>query len=694
MTKQLNLDDIQGNVIRAYGKFGYPKARYFFLTLTNAWVGREFLRRILAMEEGRAITTAKRWKSVPDPLKPGAMTRFGPDVTMNIGFSFMGLYLMELPTRTLQGMPPEFIDGMRKRAFILGDKPAELEAEPVQQPIMTEGVWKMVTEDRYGVDGKNPMGMTGTEMAAQYGTDKHPDWMENWDPIWKENRARIGSTDVHIWISVNAKVKFGTEDPITREGKDVNVLEEYNQEIDRICQEVTFDYNAKKGNPRGEIRVLDGNLIDDEKGHTVSSKFIPGSAVFEDIVLEEAMEIPTVVAEYVKDEEKDEGGWEPKVIGSRKFKKGEKIRLPTAYEHFEMSDGIGDPVFEGQFSDEETQAKVKGRGKWMDPDREWEPLATGEFLLGHPDESQELPPAARPPEFSENGTFMAFRKLHENVASFFKCIEEQAAAYAISTQSSEEELDPTDDDDLKKARTILKAKIVGRWPDGIPLTQAPTYSAWCEVKRRFGITDDNSYAAWKRRIAYLRDPHASDFKFADDMQGYKNPNSSHLRRVNTRDYLDPQNNTHPETHTDKFGNPDPRVNKNATTQLNKRRRILRRGLPYGNSSLYDGKNKTDESHQGVAMMVLCANLFRQFEFVQQQWIEYGLDFNSGNNTCPLVGDHSKHNRYTIPSDPAKGGCPFVMSGMPTFVEPRGGEYFFIPSMTALRMIANGSVDPT
>jgi hypothetical protein len=32
--------------------------------------------------------------------------------------------------------------------------------------------------------------------------------------------------------------------------------------------------------------------------------------------------------------------------------------------------------------------------------------------------------------------------------------------------------------------------------------------------------------------------------------------------------------------------------------------------------------------------------------------------------------------------------------MPLFVETRGGEYFFIPSLTALRQIAEGSVDPT
>ena len=70
--------------------------------------------------------------------------------------------------------------------------------------------------------------------------------------------------------------------------------------------------------------------------------------------------------------------------------------------------------------------------------------------------------------------------------------------------------------------------------------------------------------------------------------------------------------------------------------LNNRRRILRRGLPYGNSS--EGTSDSDE--HGVVMLVGCTSLFRQFEFVQQQWINYGLDANVGNDTCPLTGNHS------------------------------------------------------
>ena len=40
----------------------------------------------------------------------------------------------------------------------------------------------------------------------------------------------------------------------------------------------------------------------------------------------------------------------------------------------------------------------------------------------------------------------------------------------------------------------------------------------------------------------------------------------------------------------------------------------------------------DSGEHGIIMLVVCASLFRQFEFVQQQWINYGLDANAGNDT--------------------------------------------------------------
>ncbi len=546
MTKILNLDDIQGNIVRAYGRYSFPVARYFFLHIEDPAAGRRFVDLV----RGR-ITTAARW--APEDK---------PKVTLNIGFTFFGLYMLGLPTRTMQGLPNEFVDGMKDRAFLLGDRD-----------------------------------QTKTEGEAQ-------EWCRHWDKIWQDNREGRGQ-DVHIWMSMNAQLaQIGSDTP-------VQDLEDQTQWLRDICAELG-----------GKVRILATN------GEGGDREYQSASAVF------------TQNGDY---------------------------RFPTPKEHFGLVDGIGDSVFEGQYPPETEQDYVIGRGKWMSRTEGWVPLQTGEFILGHPDESQELPPAAMPPNFMHNGSFMVYRKLHENVGSFEAVIAEEAARYAKVMGVGEEE-----------AAETLKAKMVGRWSDGVPLSTVPTYAEWRAFRTSMKFDDEDPAVATGALLAYLKSPESSDFRYASDMGGLRCPAGAHLRRVNTRDYLDPTNTP---------GSP----NENATTQLNKRRRILRRGLPYGPG---DWAKKTDETEQGVAMMIIGASIFRQFEFVQQQWIQYGLDFDQGNNTCPLLGNHDHHTRHTIASDPATGKPPYVMSGLKTFVEVRGGDYFFLPSLTALHMLALGIVDPT
>ena len=99
--------------------------------------------------------------------------------------------------------------------------------------------------------------------------------------------------------------------------------------------------------------------------------------------------------------------------------------LPTPKEHFGYTDGIGDPYFEGI---QDTRTRVEGRGKQMS-DGTWQPLATGEFLHGHLDEAREYPPAAAPILLSRNGTYLVYRKLHQNVASFDALLAREGASY-------------------------------------------------------------------------------------------------------------------------------------------------------------------------------------------------------------------------------------------------------------------------
>ena len=455
----------------------------------------------------------------------------------------------------------------------------------------------------------------GHEIEARPTTkisDEDPDWDAHWDPIWQKNRIEEGGeprSNVHIWVSLNAQLQeVGKAGP-------VDELEAKTQWLRELAD------------------ASDGGVILLKCGRNAKDDYQEAHAVFD---------------------------------------KFGDVELPTPKEHFGFADGIGDPVFEGQYRETEMPEKVIGRGKRVKD--KWEPIATGEFILGHPDESQELPPAAMPAEFSNNGTFMAFRKLHENVASFADVVTKEALRYAEVMEMPEAE-----------ARETLMAKMCGRWSDGVPLARFPTYAEWQALRKQKGFDNPDPALALKNQSAYIHSSHASDFRFADDMPGYKVPGGAHIRRMNTRDYLDPTN----EGGVDQNG--VPHLNTDATHALNKRRRILRRGLPYGSS---DPSTNSDTTEQGVAMMLIGASLFRQFEFVQQQWVQYGLDFHQGNNTCPMLGRHDHHTRHMIPSDPKSGKPPYMMTRLKTFVECRGGDYFFVPSMIALRMIAMGIVDPT
>jgi deferrochelatase/peroxidase EfeB len=328
---------------------------------------------------------------------------------------------------------------------------------------------------------------------------------------------------------------------------------------------------------------------------------------------------------------------------------------PSPKEHFGYTDGIGDPVFEGAPA---YDLNVDGRGKQM-PDGTWAALATGEFLLGHIDEAKEYPPAPLPILLSRNGTYMVYRKLHENVATFERYLDEHGKKYP-------------------GGRELLAAKFVGRWRDnGAPLVAAPD----AQAKAKF---DAEFYASDKAK----QDQMLSNFTYDEDMSGSRCPFSSHIRRINPRASLQMMRGDKAgemQMSTEAFDTPG---------ALTNRRRLLRRGLPYGQV-----KDRTrDDGNHGIVIMMINADINRQFEFVQQQWINYGNDFQASSEKEILLGNHSEHEKFpskaVLQVDPNSDDAPYFLSKIPRLVEMRGGEYFFIPSMTALRMMAKGIIDPT
>ena len=127
-------------------------------------------------------------------------------------------------------------------------------------------------------------------------------------------------------------------------------------------------------------------------------------------------------------------------------------------------------------------------------------------------------------------------------------------------------------------------------------------------------------------------------------------------------------------------------------RLINRRRITRRGLTYGRFAP-ESEPVSDTEERGVIFMALNASLSRQFEFVQQQWIQYGNDARLGNEKDPLMGNQGGKAGSSCKAIQAATNPPFICSNLPDFVELRGGDYFFVPSITALGMIAMGLVDP-
>ena len=554
MALKLDLADIQGNVLIAYGRLGFPKARSVLLHINKgqAAKARDFLEELRCK-----ITTAEFWPSSKTANMPAeAVTAERPDVAINVAFTFSGLLALEVPVRTLRGLPNEFQQGMLQRADILRD---------------------------------DPFGHQRPE--------------SRWDPIWL-NELDNPNAEVHALVTFNASAQPS------------------NYSSPEAALDAAFEWLHKRSGEDRPVKILPGH-----RG--------PNPLYQDMAALVEA----------------DPDG----PPGSMRY---------SRTEHFGFQDGFGDPVFEGQYPDAVIAERVVGQGK-LTAEQTWVPLATGEFLLGYPDEAQEVPGAAVPLDFSRNGTFLAYRKLHQNVKSFADYIATTATQYGAIHGLKQ-----------KEAEETLKAKMAGRWSDGVPVIVASTYPEWQAFRGRLvkAKAEKNQQELDRLNRAF------TDFTYAADADGSKCPFSSHLRRSNPRDMLDPT----------VAANASAEQTPKATSVLNNRRRLLRRGLPYGGTTPIN----SDQQEQGVLLIFLCANLFRQFEFIQQQWIQYGLDFNAGNDTCPIIGNHGEEAKFVIATSAESGKPPFICDRPPQFIETRGGAYFFVPSMTCLRLIAQGLTDPT
>ncbi len=284
------------------------------------------------------------------------------------------------------------------------------------------------------------------------------------------------------------------------------------------------------------------------------------------------------------------------------------------------------------FADGMSQPVVKGSGqerKLAGDDARRSVIETGEFVLGYPNGYGELTPWPKlhtpgGEDFGRNGTYLVVRHLAQDVAGFWTCLDRH-------TKDANGESNPEE-------RERLGAKLVGRWPSGAPLVRS-------HHRDDPDLGTDNSFG-------YA----------AVDPDGERCPLGAHIRRSNPRDSLgdDPEK----------------------ALELANLHRIMRRGRVYG-PALDQPLEGDDGRDRGLLFMCVNANIERQFEFVQHTWCNNPKFAGLYDEQDPVVGNQPGGGNFSVQGFPLRER----VRGIPSFVTVRGGAYFFLPGIGALRLLA-------
>ncbi|HYV93287.1 MAG TPA: hypothetical protein VE978_16045 [Chitinophagales bacterium] len=318
---------------------------------------------------------------------------------------------------------------------------------------------------------------------------------------------------------------------------------------------------------------------------------------------------------------------EASVNGVREFKRLLTKSNDFLKEHFGFHDGISQPTIK-DFSDR--------------TDDEDNTINAGEFVLGYSNQYDICPesPEVRSPvtnevfDFGRNGTYLVMRQMEQDVKGFWDFIASQ------SKDDSNGSVGKVDEG----AAVFLASRMVGRWPGGTPVATCPDADPGKE-------TDENKFLY---------------HSVAPEHFG-KCPVGSHVLRSNPRDFLG--------------------TNKKESIKLSNHHRILRRGRSYGKPLVDSMQCKdflctpNDNEERGLYFMCLNTNISRQFEFIQHTWINNEKFNGMYNDTDHIAGSYPGD--FTIPQSPVRRH----ITNIPVFVRVRGGAYFFLPSISALKFLS-------
>src|SRR5688572_10028831 len=195
--------------------------------------------------------------------------------------------------------------------------------------------------------------------------------------------------------------------------------------------------------------------------------------------------------------------------------------VPSPKEHFGFDDGLSNPDVEN--ARETTTGVDVGN---LDVKGHFREVPVGEFLLGHRGEGGEVAPMPKPPLLVHNGTFLVMRKLRQEVVRFRQYLKEEAERMMKVPGCLPDKVAG----DVCRVQEYLAAKMMGRWKDGSPVDLYPDAPA---------------------------EHQTNAFSYHGDEDGARCPLGAHVRRANPRDSL------------------------GFAGQIVNRRRMLRRGITYG-----------------------------------------------------------------------------------------------------------------
>jgi Dyp-type peroxidase family len=310
-------------------------------------------------------------------------------------------------------------------------------------------------------------------------------------------------------------------------------------------------------------------------------------------------------------------------------------RDAPGHEHFGFKDGISQPGIAG-FND---QNLIPGQ----------DAIAPGEFILGYGRQPAPEPPVpgevgypapAPPPEpdplnpqpaWLKNGSYYVFRRLAQDVAGFQEFIRQTAPQEGWSED-------------------LLGAKLVGRYRSGAPLEGANNAAA------------DPADADPTR----VDDQHINDFNYQqNDADGQQVPRAAHIRKAYPRDEQPP-------------GEPEA-----------ERRRILRRGIPFGQSFHRGGRPESPYAadaefphDRGLCFACYQRSIADQFEFIQQNWVNTDSFPQGSDGVDAIISQASATRELALP-----GGQVTPLQLSKQWVKTTGGEYFLAPSISTLKQFA-------